>query len=962
MSSFAPKPYQLAVLDSVERYLRACALSGDADTAFYQVTRELWGIGSRFVPLAGFPAQMPYFCLRVPTGGGKTWLAAKSVALINTQLLGSEHSVILWLVPSKAIRDQTLNALRDRSHPYRAALQDAGPLTVLDLDEAKSLTRATLDTSTTVIVCTRQAFQVGDTEIRKVYESSGALMHHFDGLAEVQKAELLRDEAGVTPYSFANVLRLRRPFVIVDEAHNSRTELAFETLARFRPSGILELTATPDTRRNPSNVLHSVSAAELKIAEMIKLPVLLETEADWQKCLGYALDRRNQLQAAADAERHQGQPYLRPIVLIQAQPRRANQDTLHVDRVREELLRSHGIPADEIVIATGEERGLEEIERQYPRGIADERCPVKYVLTQQALAEGWDCPSAYVLVSMAELRSATSVEQLLGRVLRQPGAQARDTVALNQSYAYVVSRDFGETANSLRDRLVEGAGFERREASEFVTAARTEQELLDLDRRERIIVTPVAVALAETPALKSLPKALRDKLDWSKTESLLTIRQPLDPAETAQVAATVVAEEARQAITRAAETSRRAVEFFRTPAETGERLQVPQLAVRVQGELQLFDDPEVLDYPFELSSYDAAPTPQDLKELGLADRVASGGTIDVTTTGQIVVGFLPDLQRDIGLSYQPEHWDEVRLAAWLCRNLIDPTITHASRRAFVAHWLASLLAQPDYDLARANRHKFMLRRLLEVRIRELRQAAARTAYQQVLFGEEAATRVAVGGDYLMEFHPQGYAPVRDYDHRYGRYAFRKHYYGRIGDFDSKEEYECACWLDQQAERGRIDFWVRNLVRREASSFFLQKATGRFYPDFLCRLQGGAILAVEYKGADRWEAAKDDRLIGDLWATLSDGRCRFVMVKDKHWSEIDAQLLAAGAPALAPFAEHARVRALRAVAAEGVIAGDIGTVVHVYRNGAGYEVEFAGPDDSPNVVTMNPKDLGPAVGK
>ena len=117
MTTFLPKLYQQSVLDSVETYFRACLQLGDADTAFYQTTRELWGAGSKYQPIAGFSSDMPYFCLRVPTGGGKTWLAAKSVALINTHLLRCEHSVILWLVPSKAIREQTLQALRNPQHP-----------------------------------------------------------------------------------------------------------------------------------------------------------------------------------------------------------------------------------------------------------------------------------------------------------------------------------------------------------------------------------------------------------------------------------------------------------------------------------------------------------------------------------------------------------------------------------------------------------------------------------------------------------------------------------------------------------------------------------------------------------------------------------------------------------------------------------------------------------------------------
>lgn len=900
MSTFAPKTYQQQVLDSVEAYFKACHELPSPSIAFTATTERLWGRGNAYNSLSGFPPDMPYFCLRVPTGGGKTWLAAKSVALVNTHLLRTEHSVILWLVPSKPIREQTLRALRDRLHPYHAALREAGPITVMDLDEAKSVTRATLDTSTTIIVATRQAFQVEDEESRKVYQSSGALMHHFDNLSPTQRDGLLSDGEGAertTPCSLANVLRLRRPFVVVDEAHNSRTELAFDMLARFRPSGVMELTATPDLERTPSNVLHSVSAAELKAEEMIKLPVVLETEPNWQQCLADAIGRRDALHKLADEERRAGSPYLRPLVLIQAEPRRAGVETLDVERVKNELISNHGIPASEIVVATGEEKGLEQIDADYKLGIADPACPVKFVITQKALAEGWDCPFAYILVSMASLSSATAVEQLLGRVLRQPGASHRQAKALNQSYAFVVSRNFAETAGALRDRLVAGAGFERREVTEFVTAAKAEQARLDLEGHAgRVVVRPVAITLTEKPDLKRVPKPVRDKVSWDGKLNTLTITTPLTEDETEVLKASVTSDSAAAAIVEAAEISRTtAIEFFQTPAELGERFRVPQLALRVQGELQLFDDPEVLDYPWDLSTYDAAPTGDDITALGAGLKVSEGGEIDVDgESGKVVSRFLPDLQRDLGLVYQPEHWDEVRLATWLCRNLPEPSLTHASKQAFVAKWLTELLRREGFTLARANLQKFMLRNLLEARIRELRRLAVGKAFQQALFGDDAASRVAVTDQYAFEFHAQAYAPSRDYDGRFGHFDFRKHFYGRIGDFDSKEEFECACWLDIQAQQGRIQFWVRNLVRREGSSFFLQKADGRFYPDFLCQLPGsadqpGPILAVEYKGADRWAGAEDDRLIGGLWANLSEGRCRFVMVKDKRWDWIEEKL-------------------------------------------------------------------------
>lgn len=900
MTTFAPKTYQQQVLDSVEDYFKACHELPSPSSAFTVTTERLWGRGSPYNPLSGFPADMPYFCLRVPTGGGKTWLAAKSVQLANTHLLRTEHSVILWLVPSKPIREQTLRALRDRLHPYHTALREAGPITVMDLDEAKSVTRATFDTSTTVIVATRQAFQVEEEESRKVYQSSGALMHHFDNLSPTQRAELLTEGEGAertTPCSLANVLRLRRPFVVVDEAHNSRTERAFDMLARFRPSGVMELTATPDLERTPSNVLHSVSAAELKAEEMIKLPVVLETEPNWQQCLADAIGRRYALHKLADEERRSGAAYLRPLVLIQSEPRRAGVETLDFERVRKELTTNHGIPAAEIVVATGEEKGLEQIDADYKLGIADPDCPVKFVITQKALAEGWDCPFAYILVSMASLSSATAVEQLLGRVLRQPGASHRQAKALNQSYAFVVSRNFSETASALRDRLVAGAGFERREVAAFVTAAKDEQARLDLEGHAgRVVVRPVAITLTEKPDLKTVPKSVRDKVSWDGKMNTLTISTPLTEDEAEVLKASVISASAAAAIVEAAQVSRTtAIEFFQTPAELGERFRVPQLALRIQGELQLFDDPEILEYPWDLSPYDAAPTVDDLSALGAGLKVSEGGEIDVdSTSGKVVSRFLPDLQRDLGLVYQPENWDEVRIATWLCRNLPEPSLTHASKQAFVAAWVTKLLSIEGFTLARANLQKFLVRNLLEARIRTLRKQAVGKAFQQALFGDDAQLRVAVSDHYAFEFHAQAYAPSRDYDGRFGHFDFRKHYYGRLGDFDSKEEFECACWLDIQAQKGRIQFWVRNLVKREGSSFFLQKADGRFYPDFLCQLPGaadtpGAILAVEYKGADRWVGAEDDRLIGGLWENLSDARCRFVMVTNKQWDRIEARL-------------------------------------------------------------------------
>ncbi len=877
MRTLSPKKYQTQLLASVEKYFRACREWGDAKRAFLNTMLDLWGEPGSYRPLAGFDEGMPYFCLRVPTGGGKTRLAARCVPLVNRHLLQVEHSVILWLVPSNAIREQTLKALRDREHPYHADLLEAGPVTVLDLEEAKSLTRPTLDTSTVVIVATAQSFRQQDMDKLKVYESSGVLQHHFDGITAEQRANLLPGPEGTVPYSFANVLRLRRPFIVVDEAHNARTALQFETLARFRPSGILELTATPDTTETPSNVLHSVSAAELKVESMIKLPVLLEAEPDWQKVLAYAIDKRNQLQTLADRERATGAAYLRPLVLIQSQPRSKERDTLHAEFLKGELIKNHGIPEEEIAVATGETKELEDVD------LFAESCRIKFIITQQALAEGWDCSFAYVLASVAELRSETRVEQLLGRILRQPDAIPRGTRELNRSYAFVASKDFGATAAALRDRLVEGAGFNQEDAWEFVAAAKEEQARLDLSPIHRVEVRPMVVTLPEKPDLSKLEAGLKKKVEWDAKARTLTIVRPIAPHEDAAIAQTVAASAAQKALAEAAEKSRtEAVQIFRTPSELGRTFRVPQFAVLVHGELQLFDDPEVLDYPWELPLYEATPTGEELGLMKSSDRIAEGGIIDVEE-GEIRVKFLKEMERDLGLSYTPEHWTEAKLAAWLCRNVREDYITQQSLLVFVSAFLGAIVKTTD--LAHANRQKFLLRTILERKIGELRRSAVQKAYQEFLFAEGVQERVRIGGGFDFEFHPDAYTPSRDYPRAAD---FAKHYYPRVGDFDSGEEKECAYWLDRAAESGKIDFWVRNLQRKPCA-FFLQTSTDRFYPDFVCKLRDGRILVVEYKGADRWKEAEEDRKLGELWAELSGGKCLFVMVKDKRWDWIETKL-------------------------------------------------------------------------
>lgn len=227
---FTLKEYQQRTIDALSNYFNAYNRIGSAKTAFYDLTDR------PYHPVESLPG-LPYICLRLPTGGGKTLVACHAVGVSARDLLQADHTAVLWLVSSNVIREQTITALKNREHPYRQALTETvGEITVLDIREALAVQRPTLDTSTTIIVSTMQAFRVEDTEGRRVYQSSGALMGHFSGLPAETLEQIERHENGEPIHSLANVLRIRRPLVIVDEAHNARTDLSFDTLARFQPS------------------------------------------------------------------------------------------------------------------------------------------------------------------------------------------------------------------------------------------------------------------------------------------------------------------------------------------------------------------------------------------------------------------------------------------------------------------------------------------------------------------------------------------------------------------------------------------------------------------------------------------------------------------------------------------------------------------------------------------------------
>jgi type III restriction enzyme len=869
------KEYQQRALDALQAYLRRAVHMHDADGAFYLTTREVFGQGIPYHQVDELPG-LPYVCLRIPTGGGKTLVACHAVGIAAKELLHSDHPLALWLTPSNAIRDQTYRALNDRGHPYRQALEAAaGPVSVLSLSDALYLQPATLNAGATIIVSTVQAFRVTDTEGRKVYEASGALMSHFGDLPEALKGGL-ETVGGKPKTSLANVLYLHRPILIVDEAHNARTPLSFETLRRFNPACILEFTATPDTQDNPSNVLHSVSAAELKAEAMIKMPIRLKVRSAWKELLADAIDTRNRLEAAARLEQQRTGEYLRPIMLLQAQPRSRTRETLTVDVVRQTLLDDFKIPENQIVRATGDVDELGDSDLNTPD------CLTRYVITIQALREGWDCPFAYVLCSLVESRSSTAVEQILGRVLRMPKAVRKEHEALNLAYAFSASDNFGEVVQQLEYSLVQN-GFERQEVKAMIQQVYPEQPELPLFSQRRPLVEPVEIWLSTPPAMELLPPEIAAKINYDTETRRLTVYAQLDPEEGRMLRDAFVDPQAKYAVEEALPRIVHAEDGVAlAPAERGERLAVPQLLVQRGTQLELFEETAFLSVPWRLSRCDFGLSESEYSAQRPAGQELE---IDISEKGQLKEQFIEDLQETLRLFSTDQGWTAAELVYWLDRAIYHPDVSWGESNAFLSALVNNLLNERGIPLDRLVLDKYRLRNAVAQKIDLHRKETHKQTYQTYLL-PECVTPLVVHPERCFSFPLEAYP----YNVLYkGAYRFQKHYYPQVGDLEERgEEFNCAVFLDGLPE---VKVWVRNLERRPNHAFWLQTSTDRFYPDFVCLLNDGRYLVVEYKGADRWsnEDSQEKRRIGEVWEKASDGRCLFVMPKGPDFGLIRAKI-------------------------------------------------------------------------
>ena len=862
------KDYQKDTLATLRRFLEDARVHGPA-AAFTALTLEpeqaerLHGYGGKYKPLKD-KEGVPYVCLRLPTGGGKTILAAHSITVAKEAWIEKDYPLVLWLVPTNTIRKQTVDALKNTRHAYRKVLDEAfdGRVRVFDIGDFTQLAPHDLRSNLCVVVGTIQTLRVSNTDGRKVYAHHEMLEPHFSAVSPNAPGLERNDDGphkGDIRFSFANLMLLHRPLVIMDEAHKAGSKLSREVYDRTNPCALLEFTATP---KPFNNILHSVSAQELKAEEMIKMPVVLAEHKTWQGAVNGAILKRAELQKHANNDR---EGYIRPIVLFQAESKGKE---VTVDVLKKHLIEQENIDPAKIAVATGEQRELDSIDLFNPD------CPIEYVITMEALKEGWDCSFAYVFCSVANIKSATDAEQLLGRVLRMPYARRRKHSALNKSYASLISKSFMEAATALRDKLVD-MGFNETEAEQNIEA---EQQGLDdgLFGRQSKPKPSVSVELDLTEdEARGIEKVAPGKITLGKSDDGKTITKItgfLKPREKDELFKNTPAK-AHGVLKERIEAYEAENLHQASPAELGETFVIPRLMAMVQGELTLADT-EILMEHHDWSLRDH-PARLDKAEFDIQE-VAN--TFEIRLDGNDLKIASADTTELLAMELDIEGWTDAYLVRWLDRKVRDPQIGQGELLAWLGDVVAYLTRDRSLPIAQLMRCKFILARKLSEKLAAIRQGEREKVYQLHLFEPNAKPEVTFENGF--KFFDGMYDDEPKF--RGTKFTFNKHFSGpddiaAFDGIDGGEEQQCAMALDSINE---IEFWSRN-VAQHRHSFRLPLATGNFYPDFVAKLKDGRVLVVEYKGqqhAGKQETAdtRAKRIIGEQWQAVSEGRGVFVL--------------------------------------------------------------------------------------
>lgn len=868
--------YQREVMGNLSAYLSALNETGNLDKAWLKYWNDqdvAVGLGPGSVP--GYRNSIkgvPHVCMKVPTGGGKTFMACAAVRRIFDALPQGKPKMVVWLVPSDPILVQTTTNLMNPDHPYTRRLNAdfngrVGVFTKEMLLNGQNFTPDTVHEQLTVCILSYGSLRIDSKkkDVRKVYQENGNLKNFADYFKD--ESELLADTPDT---ALIQALRHLSPVVIVDESHNAGSDLSVEMLNNLNPSFVLDLTATP---RKNSNIISYVDARKLKTENMVKLPVIVYNRTSRDSVIDDAIHLRGILEQQAIEEEERTGKYIRPIVLFQAQPKN-NNDNDTFDKVKEILL-GRGIPAEQIAIKTSKVNDLGKTD------LMSRDCPIRYIITVNALKEGWDCPFAYILASLANKTSKVDVEQILGRILRQPYARKHGAKLLNSSFVLTCSNAFHDTLDSIVAGL-NNAGFSRKDYRTADTLPIIETE------------PPVPEPQPEQTTMQFTPEPTPEAETEDDFSDIHTPVEPAPYSETVKTAPPSVVE----MISQAEETAEQYEEETKQESiwiggELGDMLKQYRIQEQFTEQVQELKIPQfcIESVPDLFGGNTAMLTKESLmKGFSLSEQDASVTfslstgemfEIDVESQGEAVPKYkkLSSLEdeymRKLLAKLAPEEKIE-RCTKQICHEINRDNAFSTSE---VENYVRRIIANMTEDeLAALETSYITYATRIKEKIKTLREAYMQERFYDLIERD----RVFTEGTYAF---PMVITPSESTD------KVPKSLYE--AEWDKMNGFERRT-LDVIAGCDGVLWWHRII---EKKGFHINGFINH-YPDFIVMMKSGKIVLVEAKGDDRDNGDSKTKLkLGQTWAAQAGRKFKYFMTFDQNSIE--------GAYNLEDFAEVLR---------------------------------------------------------
>ena len=867
------KPYQQEVINDLAQFLEIIQVTKNVADAF----TDFWTMHSK-TPLQPFPGkaiepyknnipQVPHVCVKVPTAGGKTFIACNAIKTIF-DAFNYRKKAVVWLVPSITILDQTIKNLKNTNHAYRQKINShfGNKVEVYDkqaLLQGSSFNATSVEEQLSIFVLSFDSLRAKNKEDRKVYQENGNLQSFGAMLGNDEEISLMR------------VIQALNPVLIVDESHNAESDLSVEMLTNLNPCFILDLTATP---RKNSNIISFVDAMALKKENMVKLPVIVYNHQDKTEVINSALQLQRKLETQAKEEEENGGRYIRPIVLFQAQPKNAADNTTF-EKLKEKLIELK-IPAEQIKIKTANINEIKDID------LTAKECPVRYIITVNALKEGWDCPFAYILASLADKSSAVDVEQILGRVLRQPYVTKHNSALLNLCYVLTASSKFLDTL----DNIVKGlnkAGFsskdfkvaetvpdpnglvadanglfaEALEATNNVLNELTQTPQLQFDENEKSVVDDIDVSrilditleVNDEPILLEIEQtALQQEQEYEETILQLGSTQRISlPSELQSLVKTY-----------------KIKEVF---AEQASHIELPQFFIKKpSGEIfsideHLLNEEDLLE-GFQLSKCDSNiafdSVTSELYKVDL-DETKS----DYTPSFVKLDGGVKEKLMEYILDPSRKESRAKNLTAQIM-NIIGNMypITEQEIKKYVHKLVEDFTDEQYHDYLN---HHYSYTSKIKEKIKQLSAVYAEQQFRNFLDTDKI-------------FLKANYSFAKEIAPGHTSKDITKSLYEKEAEMNGFEEKV----MNEIANLSNITFWTRNISKKQ----FKINAFQNHYPDFIIYTKTNKVIVLETKGDDRDNSDSEAKIrLGKAWERKAGNNFKYFMVFDKQ-SVTDAHKL------------------------------------------------------------------------